>query len=949
MYFLDCPFEEKDKVKALGAKWNGGQRSWYVPVELYSQIAIFNSWTPKGRIFLQVPYKDKDAAKANGARWDATVKSWYCIKLSPKLKQWASIGAPSKQQPVPASPSIRTPSPAKSKAKTSAQRGNAEQASRIQISDILTVSQLQDECRHRGIKGLSGKSKTWLLDQLGVGTVWLSHPSSSITKTGTPAKAKKSPAGSSSSKTTGKPKAKAALTEKVAKKKAPTPTKRSAPAENPITIASSFDWSQAPRITSKLTIPQLSYELLTRDPSAKGLSSKSKSWFLSKLGENSVWTTSQDFSSQTLTNAPVVTDTLTKGQLMYEIMARMPGTKGLSSKSKDDLLTMVAVGSIWTTGAVTTNAAGKAPPAKRAKKEKTTSTHRVKVPSPTAPSVNAQVQVKTSASPKRTGVKAKPPGANGSIHDPIRLDTSISPDRVASSKATRWPIASSAQALQPISPIVPVTSSSSSTVVQSVARKTAATNKKKATVFPKPDDQSVVSKNMTAAQLLHEIKYRNPNATGLSGKNKGWLVAELGDGTPVLGVKADAEAKALHVYKVSFVSHLLADSSLLRAPRNNGLYVNRTRADIGTCVCDVAHPLVCSKRPYRSSELHDYDICKACFDIESLPEHEREKKIADIEERYQKVELERQREWAKQQHEEEARWRKETERREKQRREAEARWRKEEEERERERDLAHEEDLRRFTANIKKPSKANTDKNRKKKFTIWAKETHPSCDIPENPEFDSSFESLTDANLRVEYLFYYRNPLEEEKDDIYTKEDKLLNKQFRYLMTDNDHGQTYSVSTMPSADFDAVASLQGFHGDRPAWSREQELEAYLQQDSFPAFIRNPPKQNLSQNKKLRYTVWTSDGYDNDRWHSYEGPPDKAFDSSFTSLEHANQRAEFVFYFKNPWGLGLDEMDPAETDGTTKTGFRFLQCCPDDSSRWTVSVIPSSAFPFMNMM
>mmetsp|Transcript_31918 Transcript_31918/g.77367 ORF Transcript_31918/g.77367 Transcript_31918/m.77367 type:complete len:125 (-) Transcript_31918:1287-1661(-) len=105
---------------------------------------------------------------------------------------------------------------------------------------------------------------------------------------------------------------------------------------------------------------------------------------------------------------------------------------------------------------------------------------------------------------------------------------------------------------------------------------------------------------------------------------------------------------------------------------------------------------------------------------------------------------------------------------------------------------------------------------------------------------------------------------------------------------------------------------------------------------FPtSIIRKPTKQNLSENKKLRYTVWTySCGYDNDGWHSSGDPPDMVFNSSFTSLEQANtKRAEFVFYCDNPWGLaGLEEIGPVETDDTTSTGFRFLECCPDDSER-----------------
>lgn len=29
--FLDVPFKEKDEAKALGARWDGGAKKWYVP------------------------------------------------------------------------------------------------------------------------------------------------------------------------------------------------------------------------------------------------------------------------------------------------------------------------------------------------------------------------------------------------------------------------------------------------------------------------------------------------------------------------------------------------------------------------------------------------------------------------------------------------------------------------------------------------------------------------------------------------------------------------------------------------------------------------------------------------------------------------------------------------------------------------------------------------------
>ena len=42
--FLEVQFREKDEAKALGAKWDGGVKKWYVPDGL--DIAPFNTWLP---------------------------------------------------------------------------------------------------------------------------------------------------------------------------------------------------------------------------------------------------------------------------------------------------------------------------------------------------------------------------------------------------------------------------------------------------------------------------------------------------------------------------------------------------------------------------------------------------------------------------------------------------------------------------------------------------------------------------------------------------------------------------------------------------------------------------------------------------------------------------------------------------------------------------------------
>ncbi|MFM0130022.1 DUF5710 domain-containing protein [Paraburkholderia sediminicola] len=76
------------EANALSSLWNNRDR--YAPpskeLEAFTKDRDWNA--PKPRIRLDVPYTDKDKAKALGARWDATEKAWYCYTLVDGLKRW---------------------------------------------------------------------------------------------------------------------------------------------------------------------------------------------------------------------------------------------------------------------------------------------------------------------------------------------------------------------------------------------------------------------------------------------------------------------------------------------------------------------------------------------------------------------------------------------------------------------------------------------------------------------------------------------------------------------------------------------------------------------------------------------------------------------------------------------------------------------------------------------
>jgi hypothetical protein len=47
MTFLNVPYAEKDQARALGAKWNPGRKSWYVPAGV--ALEPFEKWLTKGQ------------------------------------------------------------------------------------------------------------------------------------------------------------------------------------------------------------------------------------------------------------------------------------------------------------------------------------------------------------------------------------------------------------------------------------------------------------------------------------------------------------------------------------------------------------------------------------------------------------------------------------------------------------------------------------------------------------------------------------------------------------------------------------------------------------------------------------------------------------------------------------------------------------------------------------
>lgn len=97
--YLNCPYDDKDACKALGGRWDGDVKKWYITDAMASEP--FAQWmegadtasdttSDRGaassktqaeeegeRTYLNCPFDEKDACKALGGRWDGEAKKWY--------------------------------------------------------------------------------------------------------------------------------------------------------------------------------------------------------------------------------------------------------------------------------------------------------------------------------------------------------------------------------------------------------------------------------------------------------------------------------------------------------------------------------------------------------------------------------------------------------------------------------------------------------------------------------------------------------------------------------------------------------------------------------------------------------------------------------------------------------------------------------------------------------
>jgi hypothetical protein len=122
-----------------------------------------------------------------------------------------------------------------------------------------------------------------------------------------------------------------------------------------------------------------------------------------------------------------------------------------------------------------------------------------------------------------------------------------------------------------------------------------------------------------------------------------------------------------------------------------------------------------------------------------------------------------------------------------------------------------------------------------------------------------------------------------------------------------------------------------------------EREAKRRWDAAKQFAAGIIKPSIS-NKALdakdhKYIVWCSDE------DPYDPPAVQEFDTGWKTTKEANDRARYLFFWKNPWGT--DPCDLSDANGEVEPNFLeglvSYTVQPDDSSCWTVGVVPAVAF------
>lgn len=186
--YMKVPFQEKDEAKLLGARFDSNEKLWYTE-------GLIAPFLVKWDVLIDCPFKEKEEAKAKGARFDFDLKRWFIprgVTDVMSFSKWlpsrsvntgvsvssSQSGPPPVQKSTPQSPPRATAAvaPAVSlhihvKAPAEVDTGSKAAADLLKIkkdikdSSGLSVADLKELLKSRGVKGVSALSKQELIDK----------------------------------------------------------------------------------------------------------------------------------------------------------------------------------------------------------------------------------------------------------------------------------------------------------------------------------------------------------------------------------------------------------------------------------------------------------------------------------------------------------------------------------------------------------------------------------------------------------------------------------------------------------------------------------------------------------------------------------------------------------------------------------------------------------------
>ena len=83
-FYLEVPYDEKERAKQHGAKWDNTNKKWYITWHQHDTRgkSIIDDYFIE---YLDVPYNQRDEYKAKGFKWDKDVRKWYTYSGNPHL------------------------------------------------------------------------------------------------------------------------------------------------------------------------------------------------------------------------------------------------------------------------------------------------------------------------------------------------------------------------------------------------------------------------------------------------------------------------------------------------------------------------------------------------------------------------------------------------------------------------------------------------------------------------------------------------------------------------------------------------------------------------------------------------------------------------------------------------------------------------------------------------